>query len=142
MYQIQKTEYGSRVILGGTFSFEEATQFEHELAELRSMNDGPRGVLVDIRTLVPPEPRVVDIITRALGQSFESGLNRAAIVVNSPVVRGQAIQVAFRAGAAHSSRCLDASKMPDWEEQSLNWVIYGVEPDVPAITTKIRVVKS
>jgi hypothetical protein len=139
MYQVQKTVFGSRITMAGTFSEEEAHQFSAELAQLRAATPGPRCCILDIRTLVPPESKVVDLITEALGLASDSGLRRAAIIVNSPVIKGQAIQVAFRAKAVDACRYFDASKIENWEELSLDWVVNGVEPDVPATTSRVRI---
>lgn len=139
MYKVEKTVYGSRITLGGTLTLEEAQQFSAEVAELRASALGPRGSIVDIRTLVPPESKVVDIITQALGQAVASGVTRVAILVNSPVVKGQAIQVAFLAEAVELIRYFDISKIENWEELSLDWIVNGVDPDVPIVTSRIRI---
>lgn len=139
MYKVEKTVYGSRITLGGTLTLAEAQQFSAEVAELRASGLGPRGSIVDIRTLVPPESKVVEIITEALGQAEASGVTRVAILVNSPVVKGQAIQVAFLAAAVELVRYFDVSKIENWEELSLDWIINGVEPDIPMTTSRIRI---
>ncbi len=139
MYKVEKTVYGSRITLGGTLTLEEAQQFSAEVAELRASAPGPRGSIVDIRTLVPPESKVVEIITQALGQAEASGVTRVAILVNSPVVKGQAIQVAFLAEAVELIRYFDVSKIENWEELSLDWIVNGVEPDISMTTSRVRI---
>ncbi len=139
MYRIEKTAYGTRVTFGGRLTADEAKQFAVELAGLREQLKGPRAVIVDIRSLLPPEPRVIELLNQAFAESKETGLQRAAVIVSSPVVKGQAIQIAFVAQVANDTRYFDSSKTSDWEALSLDWALNGVDPDAVDRLPKMNV---
>jgi hypothetical protein len=139
MYQMNRTFYGSRITLSGVVSLEEANQFAADVAEIRAVMPGKRGVILDIRSLVPPVPEVLEVIVRALREDSSHAPHRAAVIINSPVIRGQAIQIGFSVDVINAARYFDATKTENWEELSIEWVVNGVEPDIPIMTSKIQI---
>lgn len=139
MYRIDKTEYGTRVTFGGRLTADEVRRFSVEIVRIREERKGPRSVVMDLRSLLPPEPDVIELLNGTFQGSKETGLKRAAVIVNSPVVKGQAVQIAFVAQLADDTRYIDASKNPDWEARSVDWALNGIEPDMVERFPKMNV---
>jgi hypothetical protein len=129
MYKITRTDYGLHLTVSGLFSLEDAHRCAAELDVLRPTFVSPRSAILDLRDIVPPEPPVLDIIRQILCKGKADGLQRISVIIKSPVVKSQALQLAFLADSAEFVRCINASKLVDWEKLSSEWAIDGIEPD-------------
>ena len=128
MHKIERMQYGFRITNSGQLNIEEAEELKCELLQTLSNYGKPFCLLIDIRGLVPVSSDVMDAMRDLQRACCEMSLERVAIVVASPVLRGQAAQVSFDAGSSKHDRVIDASKVPDWEEQAIAWLVHGVEP--------------
>lgn len=136
MHRIDTTNYGFRITSSGQLDIEEAEEFKCELLQTLSNYGKPFGLLIDIRELIPVSAEVLDAMRNMQKACREMSLERVAIVVASPVLKGQATQVSFDAKTAQQDRIIDASKVPDWEEQAIAWLVHGVEPTQSAIRSQ------
>jgi hypothetical protein len=128
MYKITRTDYGLHLTVSGLFSLEDALRCAAELDLLRPTFVTPRSAILDLRDIVPPEPPVLEIIKQILCKGRSAGLQRISVIIKSPVVKSQALQLAFLADSAEIIRCINASKLENWEKLSRDWAISGIEP--------------
>jgi hypothetical protein len=141
MYGIAATSYGFYVTFEGTLSESEMAQFAAELDSLRPGVQRGYSAVIDVRRLIPPEANVLDLLHKALVRGKENGVGRVAIVGSSPVIKNQAVQLAFLSDLESIVRYFNASKMTDWEKICFDWVINGIEPtaDIFANAGKIHI---
>jgi len=116
----------------GLFSLEEAQRCAAELDVLRPTFVTPRSAILDLRDIIPPEPPALEIIRQIVCKGRASGLQRISVIIKSPVVKSQALQLAFLADSADAVRCINASKLENWEKLSLDWAVSGIEPEYDA----------
>jgi hypothetical protein len=128
MRKIDKTDYGFRITTTGQLTLPEAEEFKFKLLETLSSHQSSFSLIVDIRGLIPLEPRVVEVIKEIMRTCAQMSIIRAAIIVSSPVIKAQQQQMSFDTLTANIDRTIDASKFHDWEERALAWVKHGVEP--------------
>jgi hypothetical protein len=128
MHNIERTAYGFRITNSGKFSSHEAEEFRHELLRTLSEHQKPFSLLIDIRELIPLSPDVADMMRSVQEACHQMSLERAAIIISSPVLREQAVQVSFNSKTKRHDRFIDASKYPDWEQQAIAWLVEGKEP--------------
>lgn len=120
---------------------EEIHQYEAEVNRQWSPADGPRASILDIRDLIIPHGNEVAMFVDFFHRSREGGLQRVAVIIQSPVLKARAIQLAFEVGGTEIVRFFDASKTPNWLEQATDWVVHNIDPmDLHAEDTgKIRI---
>ena len=128
MYKIELTPYGFRISASGEMGLEEAEQMKSELIGVLSEKDGPFSLVIDIRQLVLFEPEVVKTIVDAHAACIRMSCERTAILVKSPIHKGQASQICFSASSKMCDRIIDASRVENWEEVAIGWAANGVEP--------------
>jgi hypothetical protein len=90
--------------------------------------DGPYSMLVDLRDAMPPDADDAALLKASQRRQKRGNLQRMAIVVASPVLKGSARQVSFDAGMDEYTRVIDATRTPNWEELALGWVVSATEP--------------
>lgn len=128
LHKFEITSFGYRLTLGGKVTLPEATQLKTELADLLAIIRKPYGVIADVRTVIPFSPEVKTLIRECEQMSKEAGLQRRAVIFQSPVVAGQATQLSFQSKTDDIERRIDASLTDNWEELALAWIVDGVEP--------------
>jgi anti-anti-sigma regulatory factor len=138
MYSIQKTTYGYYLLLEGTIDETTAAQLKSDLTARLSGKIETYSAIVDLRNLVPPRAESQGLLNETVSFAFATGMQRIAIIYNSPVVRDIIRQMAFRRGQAPVGRYIDASKTEDPVQMALDYVENGVEP--PPMTQKIRII--
>jgi hypothetical protein len=120
-------------MLAGVIGLAEAREFAQELQVQLARQTKPFGTVIDIRSLVPPEPEVAAILTDCESITKQAGLKRRAMVVRSPVIKAQARQVAHQSLTADQERYIDAARVEDWERVAIDWVEKGIEPPVQVL---------
>ena len=128
MYIIEKTYFGFHITFEGQMSEAEAAQFKAEVENIVPSLKQPFSTIIDLRTWIPAEPRVLTLLQQAEQLSKNHGLQRRAIIVHSPVIKGQAVQLSFTSETNELERCINASNVEDWEKQAIAWAVHGVEP--------------
>lgn len=128
MYKIDEATYGFRITNSGQFSVFEAEEFKRDLLRRLSEHNQPFSLLIDIRNLIPLSPEVMSIMREVQLACRQMSLERVAMVMSSPVVRGQAQQVSFDTRTNPHDRYIDAARNPNWEKAAIDWLVDGVEP--------------
>ncbi len=128
MITVEKKSHGFYVTFTGVITAEEIRAYEAQVNHLWTPADGPRSSILDIRELIIPHGNEMSMFIDFFHRSKESGLQRLAVVVKSPVLKARAIQLAFEVGGTEMIRFFDASRTPDWLEQCNDWVIHALDP--------------
>lgn len=134
MYRIRKTSFGFRLTLDGAITVAELTQLKTELPAIFASLKKPFGVIDDIRNVVPFGPEVKTLLEELEIMSREAGLERRAVVYKGPVMKGQASQISFLSKTDDLEMRIDASKVADWNDIALAWVVDGVGPSLTPST--------
>jgi hypothetical protein len=129
MYKIERKHYGLHVTMGGLYSPDEISIYVKEKERLIAEIDGHFSLLIDLRSAIPPDHADETLLQESQAKLKSWGLQRMAIIVKSPIVGTQARQIAISAAVKEQTRIINASKVPDWEEVALDWILYGKEPD-------------
>ena len=128
MHNIEATSYGFRLTVTGAMNTAEAEEQKLELLQTLSTCNQPFSLLVDVRGLIPAEPEVFKEIEEMQTACKLMSVRRTAIVFSSPVLKAQIKQGSFVTGTVEVDRFIDASRVHNWEEQALAWVVEGIEP--------------
>ncbi len=128
MHRFEKTDYGFRITARGTYTAEDVEVYQVELLETLSQADQPFSLVVDVRGHVPFDAAAARAMERLHEAARQMSLQRTAIVVDSPVLKSQALQIADNSKTAPIDRIIDASRNPDWEKQAIGWAAEGIEP--------------
>lgn len=129
MYKLEKKHYGLYVTMRGLCSAIEMEAYLQEKDRMLGEFEGPFSIIVDLRSAIPPERRDEQLLEENHARLRERGLQRMAIVIDSPVVAMQAMQISCTAGVRDRTIIINAAKSLDWEEQALNWILYAVRPE-------------
>jgi hypothetical protein len=130
MHKIEATDFGFKIIAADITEPEEMEQFKFEIIHTLAEHNRPFSLLIDIRELLPVSPEIAEIIKEIQISCRKMSLERAAIIVNSPVLEQQAAQIGFEAATSKYDRIIDISKYPDGENTALAWASEGIEPVV------------
>ena len=135
MYMISRTDYGYSIVISGAADESEARAFIADLVAARTSGYDPQGAIIDLQEMIPADPAVLDIYNQAFQMARQNGLKRLAVVIKSPVVKNQTLQLAFLTETDEIVRVFNASKTEDWEKFSYEWAAHGVEPIYDATFT-------
>ena len=130
VYEIKRTAYGLHIIMGGIYEKDEIRKYTKEKGELAATIKAPFSILVDLRTAMPPDGEDAELLKQSHREMMHLDLQRMAVVVHSPVLKGNARQVLFDSGVSKYTRVIDASRLSNWEELALGWVVTAIEPDI------------
>lgn len=131
------TDYGFRVHGPGYITPAEARAwFEDLRSRVRALEGKPFGLLVDSRTQKANPPDTQELIKEAMVWLRGHGMERSVVVLDSTVALIQILRLAKATGVYAYERYLDALKEPDWEAKALDWIIRGIDPDLPRPVAK------
>jgi len=128
LYTIKKTAYGLRVQMGGIYEKDEIKNYIKEKEVLISSIEGPYSMILDLRGAIPPEGKDATLLIEC--QERMKNLERMAMIITSPVIKGSAKQVLYGSGKDSSTRIINASRTHNWEELAIDWVTSAIEPDI------------
>jgi hypothetical protein len=129
MHKIEETDYGYRMVLEGFLPREEAGALLRDLKKAIRPKGGPFAVMVDLRRSRAFPVEAQEILKAALRHCKETGMERNACVLDSPIAAVQARRLAQETGVESSSRYIDASLDPDWEKVAVDWLVRAIDPD-------------
>jgi hypothetical protein len=129
MYKIERRVGGFSLTFGGTVTKEDLDHWLKESEEVLATGNGPFGVIVDLRTLRPLPPDAQAVLVQGQGLYKRAGMERSAVILNSPLMTMQAKRLSKGSGIYVFERYLDASNDPNWEKHALAWVKLGIDPD-------------
>lgn len=125
----EKTPYGYKSVYGETSSLDEAKRWLEEVKGIIGPTKRPFCQMIDIRGQKVHDPDVQGFIVEAMGYLRQTGLQRSAIILSSPLAKMEITRLAKESGVYAYERYFDASKNGDWEKAALDWLEHGVDPD-------------
>jgi hypothetical protein len=126
------TDYGFRSTAPGYIIPAEARLwFEDLKARVLRLEGRPFGLLVDSRTQKSNPPESQEIIREAMVWLRAQGMQRSVVVLDSTVALIQILRIAKSTGVYSYERYLDALKDVHWESKAVDWLVNGIDPDLP-----------
>jgi hypothetical protein len=130
MHKIEQTGYGYKIVFEGFLQGDDLGSFMEEMKSTIR----PRGhnfpVLVDMRKAQAFPAEAQEIIKQAMRYCKDIGMERACVILSSPIAALQAKRLSKETGVDTGSRYIDASSQPDWEKVAMDWLVRAVDPDV------------
>lgn len=129
MYNVEQTEYGLRLTLGGFIEEDEMTEYCDAIKSAADDQVGSFRVVADMREATAMPDDSAEELKRVMGYCDQQGLERAAGIVESATTAMQLQNLAETVNHAGGETVfIDASDLEDWESAALEWVKDGVEP--------------
>ena len=122
MYKIEPFSYGIRIALSGGIEDVEAENLCSALEAHAGARHQPFGLMLDCTNLIPFTPAVLTTFAESLTACVRLGCIATVTVVDSPVIRGQVVQIGHLAGFSGKGLIIDAAKALDWEEMAASWL--------------------
>jgi hypothetical protein len=129
MYRIEKGRHGFTLTFGGSIYTEELYRWLQESEKALAGQNGPFGVIIDMRDLLPLGPEARAIILKGQCLFKNSGLQRSVVVLKSMAITAQFRQLAKDSGVYRHERYINAAEDPDWLKHALDWVQRRIDPD-------------
>jgi hypothetical protein len=129
MINCKKTDFGFRDTFSSPLSLDEVDKWRVQMKYDVLTLSGEFTVFVDSRNceLIPAECKsIVEDV-----QTFcrENGMRRSAVILSDEMITQQLKIVAKKTGIYESERYINSSSNPDWEQQGMNWIIHGLDPE-------------
>jgi hypothetical protein len=130
MHKIEQTGYGYRIVFEGFLQRDDLGTFIDEMKS--TIRPGGRNfpVLVDLRRAQAFPAEAQEIIKQAILYCKNIGMERACVVLSSPIAALQAKRLSKETGMDPASRYIDATSHADWEKVALDWLVRAVDPDI------------
>jgi hypothetical protein len=129
MYRIEKRLRGFALTFGGTVDKEDIDHWFKESEQLLATGNGAFGVIIDMRTVKPLTPDVQAVIVQGQSLYKRAGMERSAVILDSPVMTMQTMRLSKESGIYAFERYIDASSNADWQKRAEAWVNSGIDPD-------------
>lgn len=129
MYKIEKTDYGVKLTFDGFIKKDEMAKWVEESNQFINSLPSKFGVLVDMRDLKPLDHDTEMEMQRGQKLYKEKGMERSVVILANAVITMQFKRIARETGIYQWERYIDASKVPNWEEIGINWLVKGEDPD-------------
>jgi hypothetical protein len=129
-YSIEKKEYGIRITFEGMLDSENANKYVAEFLQVLNTMVDEFGIIMDLTKAKPmPEESqvIVDEAYKAVLQ--KKGMNRAASIVSSTIMKIQMVRMAKEHGIYDKARYIDATTNVNYEKAAIDWVERGIDPD-------------
>lgn len=127
-YRIENESFGLRIVMGPLLEKDEWRQFLSDIAESMRTMAGAFSVLVDARSFAPRSSEELSQLVEIVRGFVRHGGRRCAVVIESPIMKGQAVQVAHLADVGSSHRFFDAARIRNWEEVCISWLTREDQP--------------
>lgn len=129
MYKIEKTSYGFKLTFGDSINVAEMTNWVKEAEKALVGVNGKFGVFIDMRTLKPLDTSAQKEMEKGQKLFKGKGMERSAVVLNSPITTLQFKRIAQETGIYQWERYFDASKTANFEKSAIDWIKNAIDPD-------------
>ena len=127
-YQVEATEYGVHVAVGGFVGADEIAAMDRDLERVVGRLTDGFGMILDMRASPAFSVEAAERLKRQLGLCRDHGMERGAIVLESAIMAIQARRIVSEVGLLPKIRFLEASGDDGWEEIAVAWAERGEEP--------------
>ena len=132
-FEVKPTEFGMELSILGFIGPSEVAEMNKDIERIGSQAPDGFGVLVDMRANRAFSNEVAELMKEQIGLCVATGMNRAAVVLQSAIMTLQARRLVTETGMEQQIRFIDASSDDDWTATARDWIDRGVEP--PARST-------
>ena len=129
MYKIEKTDFGVKLTFVGFIKKDEMANWVKESEQLIRSLPSKFGVFVDMRNLKPlPNDAEMEM---QKGQKLykEKGMERSVVILANAITAMQFKRIGQETGIYQWERYIDASKVTNWEEIGIQWLVRAEDPD-------------
>lgn len=127
-YEVKSTDYGLELSILGFISPSEVGTMNQEIERVGSQQSDGFGVIVDMRANRAFSNEVAELMKEQIGLCVKTGMNRAAVVLQSAIMTLQARRLVTETNMEQRIRFIDASSDGDWMATAREWIDKGVEP--------------
>ena len=128
MYKIEKNELGFHLTFSGTMTRAELEIWYEESEYVLAGQQGPFGVIVDMRTLPPLPVDAQEVIVRGQSMYRRHGMQRSCVILQDAITTIQFMRLAKKSGIFAYERYIDSSAHKNWQQEAVSWVKLGVDP--------------
>lgn len=130
MYKIEKRPSGYILTFAGSINAEEMQRWQNESKiALATETSNSFGVVIDMKDLLPISADTQAIMITGQKLYKEKGMNRSAVILNSPVIAAQFKNLALASGIYATERYIDASSTSEPVKIAIEWVKDAIDPD-------------
>jgi len=129
MYTIEKTDFGYRLTFGGRILADEMSLWVQESEEALAKQRPGFHVFVDMRSLRPISADAQVQMQRGQRLYKEKGMERSVVILSDPTLERQFQRIAKQTGILLWERYVDATRVPNWEQVGMDWLVEGKEPE-------------
>lgn len=131
-YEVKATDYGLELSVLGFISPAEVGAMNLDIERLGKKQPDGFGVIVDMRANRAFSNEVAELMKEQIGLCVKTGMNRAAVVLQSAIMTLQARRLVTETGMEQTIRFIDASSDGEWMATARDWVERGTEPPARA----------
>lgn len=128
MYSLTLKSGIFRLTFSGTVDLAEMTRWAAESREMLKTAPKTFSIIVDMRDLAVLADPVKVVLQNGQAEYKAHGLQRAAVVVKSALIRMQFERIAKASGVLSIERYISSEETPNWEKAALDWAANAVEP--------------
>lgn len=129
MYKIEKTNFGVKLTFEDFIKRDEMAKWVEESKQILRTVPSKFGVLVDMRNLKPLPQDAQNEMEKGQKLYKEKGMQRSAVVVANTLIALQFKRIAKETGIYEWERYIDASRVQNWEEIAIKWIVKAEDPD-------------
>jgi hypothetical protein len=128
MFQLEKTEYGIKIVFEGFIQADEMREWVEESKKLIETMPETFKVMVDMRKMKTLPPDAKKILEEGQKYYISHGGSGSAVIVRDVITKEQQRNIGMRSGVSETEVYIDGSQ-PDWEQKALNWLVNGTRPE-------------
>ena len=130
MYKIERRPSGYILTFSGLISPEEMQRWHDDSQRnLSTETSSSFGVIIDMKDLQPLSSETKGIMVAGQKLYKEKGMERSAVILNSPEITSQFKNLALQSGIYSTERYIDASNISNAVDIGINWVKDAIDPD-------------
>jgi len=130
MYSITRKTSGYILTFNGVIDENEMQKWvDDSKRHLQEEKSDSFGVIVDMENLEPLSQGASTLMKEGQKLYKEKGMNRSAVILNSPKICEQFKNIALQTGIYAKERYIDASTVKNSIEVAIKWVKDGISPN-------------
>lgn len=131
MYKIERRPAGYILTFSGLIDQDEMQRWHDDSAKnLLTETSSSFGVIIDMKNLQPLSAEARAVMVEGQKLYKEKGMQKSAVILNSPEVTAQLKNLAIQSGIYSTERYIDASKVNNAVDVAIDWVKDNIDPDM------------
>ena len=124
------------ITVSGSIGIEELAKWIKQSKMIVTKDTKKFNIVLDLRQLSPLSSAVYEIIDYCHRLLIGIGLHRSSLIINQGFIATQFKLIAHQFGNYEMVRYMDATNKFDCMEIAVNWVKYGIEPNLNDLILK------